>query len=54
MSQPSFDNIADLCQYYRNHQLPRSTASDDLSKRPVGNLCLKWPYTYYLNNSNRF
>jgi hypothetical protein len=54
MSEPCFENIADLCQYYTNHHLPRSSLRDDLSKGSVGNFCLKWPYTYYLYHSNRF
>jgi hypothetical protein len=54
MSQPSFDNMVDLCQYYTKHQLPCSTSRDDPSKGLVGNLCLKWPYTYYLEDSNTF
>jgi hypothetical protein len=47
-SQPSFVEISQLCQYYTNHQLPRSTLRDDSTKGPVGYLCLKSPYTYYL------
>ncbi len=54
VSQPSFDNISNLCQYYTNHQLSRSVLRDDLSKESVENLCFKWPYTYYLNHSNEF
>ncbi|CAF1582236.1 unnamed protein product, partial [Adineta ricciae] len=52
--EPSFDSIPDLCQYYTNHSLPRSPSRDDPIKGPVGNLSLKWPYTYYSRFSNKF
>ncbi|CAF1456685.1 unnamed protein product [Adineta ricciae] len=52
--EPNFDTIPDLCQYYTNHSLPRSPLRDDPIKGPVGNLSLKWPYTYYSRFSNKF
>ncbi|CAF1389417.1 unnamed protein product [Adineta steineri] len=54
INQPSFDSIPNLCQYYTNHPLPRSSSRDNTSKASVGNLCLKWPYTYYLHYSSKF
>ncbi|CAF1018874.1 unnamed protein product [Rotaria sordida] len=46
-SQPCFFTIPDLCQYYTNHELPRSTLRVNSIKETVENIYLKWPYTYY-------
>ncbi|CAF3492410.1 unnamed protein product [Rotaria sp. Silwood1] len=54
-SQPCFFTIPDLCQYYTNHQLPRSTLRIDSTQNTVENIYLKWPYTYYeYNQRNKF
>ncbi|CAF1126358.1 unnamed protein product [Rotaria sordida] len=46
-SQPCFFTIPDLCQYYTNHELPRSTLRVNSIKETVENIYLERPYTYY-------